>query len=77
MLITDAGIIIRTPSRDVRLCGRAAAGVIVMRTNGSKVANFTVVRQEETEETDETAGDADAETAENTSENAVEASANE
>ena len=53
MLITDSGIMIRTASSEVRMCGRAASGVIVMRTQGdAKVANFAVVEGSENEETE-------------------------
>ena len=44
MLITDSGIMIRTPASDISTYRRAASGVIVMRTgNDAKVANFAVV----------------------------------
>ena len=51
MLITDSGIMIRTPSSQISTYGRAASGVIVMRTQGeSKVANFALVAGENAEE---------------------------
>lgn len=54
MLITDSGIMIRIASSEIRACGRAASGVIVMRTHGeAKVANFAVVEGEDTEQTEE------------------------
>lgn len=44
MLITDTGIVIRTSAGEISTYGRAASGVIVMRTGeGVKVANFTTV----------------------------------
>ncbi len=53
MLITDSGIMIRTPSSDISTYGRTASGVIVMRTQNSKVANFAVVAKNDDEETAE------------------------
>ena len=52
MMITNSGIIIRTPAKDVSLLSRAAGGVIVMRlAEGQEVVNFTkVAREEELEE---------------------------
>ncbi len=54
MMITNAGIIIRTPAADVSLLSRSAAGVIVMRmADGQKVVNFTkVAKAEEAEATE-------------------------
>ena len=52
MIITDAGIIIRTPAKDISTYSRSAAGVIVMRLEeGQSIANITkVVREDEIEE---------------------------
>lgn len=58
VIISDSGIIIRTPIDTISVLGRTAAGVIVMRrTNDAKVVNFTITDkqpEEEYEETDET-----------------------
>lgn len=44
MLITDQGIIIRTPAQDISEVSRSAAGVIVMRPEpGQKLVNLTCV----------------------------------
>lgn len=53
ILSTDDGTMIRIPASDLSVYGRSASGVIVMRTEeGSRVANFTVIpEEEETEET--------------------------
>ncbi len=51
LLITDEGIIIRTPAADVRLCGRNTQGVRVMKLQeGSRVIG--VARAEKEEEAD-------------------------
>lgn len=51
MLITNEGIIIRTPVSDIRICGRASQGVIVMRlAEGAKIVNFAPVEHEKEEE---------------------------
>ncbi len=43
MMITDGGMIVRTPAESVRLCGRSAAGVIVMRlADGARLVSFDV-----------------------------------
>ena len=59
MMITDAGIIIRTPASDISVLSRIATGVIVMRLDADRyIVNFTKVAKEsekETEETEETA----------------------
>ncbi|MBE6648743.1 MAG: DNA gyrase subunit A [Ruminococcaceae bacterium] len=53
MLITDGGIIIRTTVDQIPVHGRATGGVIVMRMNeGSKIARFALLSEEETEEND-------------------------
>ena len=44
MLITDQGIIIRTPAQDISELSRTAAGVIVMRLEaGQKLVNLTKI----------------------------------
>lgn len=50
MIITDDGIIIRTPVEQIRECGRASQGVIVMRTN-QDVKVISIVRTDKEEET--------------------------
>ncbi|HBL85462.1 MAG: DNA gyrase subunit A [Clostridiales bacterium GWF2_38_85] len=53
MLITDSGIIIRTSVGEIPSYGRAASGVIVMRTNeDATIVNFAAVTPEEDEELD-------------------------
>ena len=48
MLITNEGTIIRTPAGDLRRCGRASQGVIVMRlAEGARLVNFAVVPSED------------------------------
>jgi DNA gyrase subunit A len=48
MLITDQGVIIRTPAADVSLLSRSAAGVIVMRLDSDRrIVNFTKVARED------------------------------
>ena len=48
MLITDEGTMIRTPVSDIRVCGRASQGVIVMRlADGARIVNFAPVRDDE------------------------------
>ena len=51
LLITDAGIVIRTRFSEISIYGRTASGVIVMRTD-AKICNFAVVAEEEEEETE-------------------------
>lgn len=59
MMITDSGIIIRTPAKDISSYSRAASGVIVMRLEeGQTIANITKVAREE-DENIEGADDAD------------------
>ncbi len=54
LLITDDGTIIRTPAESIRLCGRTAQGVRVMKlAEGSKVIG--VARAEKEEEADASA----------------------
>ena len=48
MMITDSGIIIRTPSDGVSVYSRTASGVIMMRLEeGQKLVNVTKVAKEE------------------------------
>ncbi len=45
MIITESGIIIRTSADEISTYGRAASGVIVMRTEeDDRVVNFTVIK---------------------------------
>ena len=63
MMITDSGIIIRTPSEGVSVYSRTASGVIMMRLEeGQKLVNITkVAKEKETEEADsETEGNTEA-----------------
>ena len=51
MMITDSGIIIRTPSEGVSVYSRTASGVIMMRLdNGQKIVNVTKTAKEEEKE---------------------------
>ena len=52
MMITDSGIIIRTPADGISTYSRTASGVIVMRLEeGQKLVNVTnVAKEEETED---------------------------
>jgi len=51
MLITDGGTMIRVPAGDIRLCGRASQGVILMRADDeTKVIDIETVSGEEKEE---------------------------
>ena len=52
MMITDNGIIIRTPAEGISTYSRTASGVIVMRLeDGQKLVNITkTAKEEETEE---------------------------
>ncbi len=55
MVISDTGIIMRTSAEGISVTGRAASGVIIMKTrDGAKVASFTVISSKE-----ETAQEAD------------------
>ncbi|MCL2737503.1 MAG: DNA gyrase subunit A, partial [Alphaproteobacteria bacterium] len=48
MMVTDGGKIIRTPALDVRIAGRATAGVTLFRTaDGEKVISATAIEKEE------------------------------
>ena len=51
MIITDDGVIIRTPVEDIRQCGRSSQGVIVRRT-GEDVRVISIARTDK-EEADE------------------------
>jgi DNA gyrase subunit A len=60
MMITDSGIIIRTPASDISLYSRTAAGVIVMRLEkGQKLVNITKTAKEEQKEDELAEGDPD------------------
>ncbi len=59
LLITDAGIVIRTRVNEISIYGRTASGVIVMRTD-AKICNFAVVEAEEEESEEETETDTEA-----------------
>ncbi len=55
MMITNEGIIIRTPAKDISTYSRTASGVITMRLlEGQTVANITKVAREENDENIET-----------------------
>ncbi len=65
MLITDSGIVIRTRADEISTYGRAASGVIVMRTGeGVKVANFTTIPNEDGADAEQETAAAEAEAAE-------------
>ena len=55
LLVTQAGILIRTHVADIRVCGRATQGVIVMRfkEEGDQVISLALADPEESEETEE------------------------
>ena len=53
MMITDDGVIIRTPVEDIRQCDRNSQGVIVMRT-GEDVKVISIARTDKEEEDEET-----------------------
>lgn len=55
MMVTDGGKIIRTPVSDVRIAGRATAGVTLFRTHeNEKVVSATaIVKEEESDEVEE------------------------
>ncbi|MDR3766160.1 MAG: DNA gyrase subunit A [Butyricicoccus sp.] len=55
MIITDDGVIIRTPVDQIRECGRSSQGVIVMRTDDDvKVISIVRTDHEEEEDTEDT-----------------------
>jgi DNA gyrase subunit A len=56
MMITDSGIIIRTPASGVSIYSRTASGVIMMRLDGEqKIVNVTKTAKEEEKPKDELA----------------------
>ena len=58
MLITNEGIIIRTPAADIQTYDRSASGVHVMRLGeGQRIVNIGVVAKEEEEENGEDAAE--------------------
>ena len=68
MMITDSGIIIRTPAADVSTYSRTASGVIMMRLDkGQRLVNVTkTAKEEESEETEAEVNETEkVETAEN------------
>ena len=85
LMITNEGVMIRTPVAELRVCGRTSQGVIAMRlSEGQSIVNLTVLPHEdsaeaafEEEETDTEAVEipVDGETAPETSENGEEAAA--
>jgi DNA gyrase subunit A len=53
MMITDGGIVIRTPANEISTYSRSASGVIVMRLGDDhSIANFTKVPHEDESEED-------------------------
>ena len=54
LLVTAAGILIRTPVENIRVAGRATQGVIVMRfkEEGDKVISMALADRDEAEETE-------------------------
>lgn len=63
LLITDNGVIIKTPVDDIPIYGRSTSGVKIMRLIGdSKVVNFAFTEKIEDEETDFSDADVDGET---------------
>ena len=52
LLVTEAGILIRTPVEAIKQCGRSTQGVIVMRfkEEGDRVISMALADREETEE---------------------------
>ena len=56
LLVTAAGILIRTPVENIRVAGRATQGVIVMRfkEEGDRVISLALADPEEKTETEET-----------------------
>ena len=56
LMITDSGVIIRTPASDISIYSRTASGVIVMRLEkDQKIANVTKTAKEEVKEEEENA----------------------
>ena len=65
MMITDSGIIIRTPSEGVSIYSRTASGVIMMRLEeGQRIVNITKVAKEEEQQSTEAADNSSAEVVE-------------
>lgn len=65
MIITDDGVIIRTPVEEIRQCGRNSQGVIVMRTGEDvKVISIARTDKEDDEEDESTESTEPAETTE-------------
>ena len=56
LLVTQSGILIRTPVESIRVAGRATQGVIVMRfkEDGDQVISMALTDKEETEPSEET-----------------------
>ena len=54
LLVTQAGILIRTAVENIRTAGRATQGVIVMRfkEDGDKVISLALTDRDESEETE-------------------------
>ena len=66
MMITDSGIIIRTPASGVSIYSRTASGVIMMRLDGEqKIVNVTKTAKEEEKPEDEEEATAEAVEGEN------------
>jgi DNA gyrase subunit A len=50
MMITDEGIMIRTPVSDIRVCGRATQGVRMMRVaDGARIVDVDAIAKEDIE----------------------------
>ena len=54
LLVTESGILIRTPVQNIRVAGRATQGVIVMRfkTEGDRVISLALADKDESQETE-------------------------
>ena len=57
IMVTDGGKIIRTPVADVRIAGRATAGVTLFRTGENEKVMSAISIEREDEATDEAAPD--------------------
>ncbi len=76
MMITDGGIVIRTPASDISTYSRSASGVIAMRLDAdSKIANITKLAKEEDSE-DADVADADVDTENELASDAIEENTN-
>ena len=53
MMISDTGIIMRTPASEISKLGRDTQGVIVMRLGNGRVSTVAVVPHEDEEEVEE------------------------